>query len=96
MIRKLGENLRRMNALGSDRRQNLGDALWVRAHSGTQSPVPLVSDLRKCLILKIRRDVRVIEGARLESEAGDAHGVTPKHLMTHSIQRFAALNCSSM
>ena len=34
----------------------------------------------------------MVEGARLESEAGYAHGVTPKHLMTHSIQPVTALN----
>jgi hypothetical protein len=34
------------------------------------------------LIVKTRRDVRVAEGARLESESGDAHRVIRKHLLT--------------
>ena len=50
----------------------------------------------KLLIPLERRDVRVVEGARLESEMGDAHEVTPKHLVAHSIQRFTPLSCSSM
>jgi hypothetical protein len=51
---------------------------------------------RKLLIPLARRDVRVVEGARLESEIGHAHRATPKHLVAQSIQRFAALRCSSM
>jgi hypothetical protein len=35
---------------------------------------------RKPLILKTRRDVRVVEGARLEINSGDAYRVIPKHL----------------
>jgi hypothetical protein len=50
----------------------------------------------KLLIPLERRDVRVVEGARLESETGDAHAVTLKHFAAHSIQRFAASNCCSI
>jgi len=39
------------------------------------------------LILK-RRDVRVVEGARLENNSGDAHRATPKRFFGQSIQRF--------
>jgi len=38
----------------------------------------------------------VVYGARLESESGDAHELTLKHVAAHSIQRFTALSCSSM
>jgi len=31
-----------------------------------------------------RRDGRVVEGARLESEAGEGHQATPKHLIAQS------------
>ena len=41
---------------------------------------------RKLLILKVRRDVRVVEGARLESDPGDAHLAPPKHFLAQSIQ----------
>ena len=44
----------------------------------------LVSTARKSLILK-RRDVRVVEGARLESEARQQHVVTPKRANAHAI-----------
>ena len=50
---------------------------------------------RKSLILQWR-DVRVVEGARLESEMGDAHELTLKHFAAHSIQRLTALPYSSM
>jgi hypothetical protein len=50
----------------------------------------------KLLIPLNRRDVRVVEGARLESESGEAHRVTPKHLFTQSIQRLPATECASM
>jgi hypothetical protein len=50
----------------------------------------------KLLIPLERRDVRVVEGARLESESGDAHEVTLKHLAAHSIQRFTASSYASM
>ena len=48
---------------------------------------------RKSLILK-RRDVRVVEGARLESEAVELHRVMPKHLFTQLIQRLPATDAS--
>jgi hypothetical protein len=50
----------------------------------------------KLLIPLERRDVRVVEGARLESEPGHTHAVTLKHLAAHSSQRVTALSCSSM
>jgi hypothetical protein len=40
---------------------------------------------RKPLILNIRRDVRVVEGARLESEFLERHQATPKRLNAHGI-----------
>ena len=48
---------------------------------------------RKLLILQIRRDVRVVEGARLESESGDAHRVIRKHLFAQSIQQLPDTEC---
>ena len=36
---------------------------------------------RKPLIPLSRRDVRVVEGARLESDSGEHHQATPKHLV---------------
>ena len=50
----------------------------------------------KLLIPLARRDVRVVEGARLESESGEAHRVTSRHFVAQSIQRLAALRCFSM
>ena len=50
---------------------------------------------RKSLILK-RRDVRVVEGARLENDSGDAHRVIRKHFLAQSIQRLPAPECFSM
>ena len=49
----------------------------------------------KLLIPLNRRDVRVVEGARLESDFGDAHRVIPKHSFTHFHQPLTARNCSS-
>jgi hypothetical protein len=49
----------------------------------------------KFLISK-RRNLRVVEGARLESETGDAHRVILKHLFAQSIQRLPATECFSM
>ena len=40
---------------------------------------------RKLLILQVRRDVRVVEGARLESEFLERHQATPKRLNAHVI-----------
>ena len=40
---------------------------------------------RKLLILN-RRDAGAVDQARLESDSGDAHEVTLKHLAAHSIQ----------
>lgn len=42
------------------------------------------------------KNVRVVEGVRLESEIGHAHRATPKHIIAQSIQRFAAVKCSSL
>jgi hypothetical protein len=47
----------------------------------------------KLLIPLERRDVRVVEGARLESGSGHTQGVTPKHLFAHSMQRLPATEC---
>ncbi len=37
-----------------------------------------------------RRDVRVVEGARLESEAGDTHQTTPKQVNAHVIRQLTS------
>jgi hypothetical protein len=50
----------------------------------------------KLLIPLNRRDVRVVEGARLESDYGQHHRATPKHSYAHSIQRLAVTTCSAM
>jgi len=50
----------------------------------------------KLLIPLNRRDVRVVEGARLENDSGELHPVVPKHLFTHSIQRLPAAEYFSM
>ena len=50
----------------------------------------------KLLIPLERRDGRVVEGARLESDSGDAHRVILKHLFAQSIQRLPATECFSM
>ena len=50
----------------------------------------------KLLIPLKRRDVRVVEGARLENDSGELHRVVPKHLFTQAIQRLPATECSSM
>ena len=51
---------------------------------------------RKPLILQMRRDVRVVEGARLENDSGELHRVIQKHLFTQSIQRLPAAECLLM
>jgi len=61
----------------------------------SQSSLSSSRSHRKLLILK-RRDVRVVEGARLESDFGEAHQVTPKHLVAQGIQRVMPSRCSSM
>jgi hypothetical protein len=50
----------------------------------------------KLLIPLARRDVRVVEGARLESDFGQEHGPISKHLLAHSVQRLTLTRCSSM
>ena len=50
----------------------------------------------KLLIPLERRDVRVVEGARLENESGELHRVIPKHLFTQWIQRLPAAECLSL
>src|SRR4029077_10215458 len=50
----------------------------------------------KLLLPLKRRDVRVVEGARLENESGDAHRVIQKDLFSQSSQRLPATRCSSM
>ena len=43
-----------------------------------------------------RQVAGVVEGARLESDSGDAQQVIPKHLFAQSIQRLPATECFSM
>jgi hypothetical protein len=50
----------------------------------------------KLLIPLNRRDVRVVEGARLESDSGEAQRDTPKQLLAQSSQRHPATRCVSM
>ena len=50
----------------------------------------------KLLIPLNRRDVRVVEGARLENDSGELHRATSKHLFTQSIQRLPATRCLLM
>ena len=50
----------------------------------------------KLLIPLERRDVRVVEGARLESEWGQAYRATPKQLFRQREQRFSVARCSAM
>jgi hypothetical protein len=50
----------------------------------------------KLLIPLERRDVRVVEGARLESDCGDAHQTTLKHLVALAIQPLTHQTCASM
>jgi hypothetical protein len=50
----------------------------------------------KLLIPFVRRDVRVVEGARLENDSGDAHRLIPKHFFAQSIQRLPATERSLM
>jgi len=50
----------------------------------------------KLLIPLERRDVRVVEGARLENDSGEPHRVIPKHLFAQSIQRLPATESFSM
>ena len=50
----------------------------------------------KLLIPLKRRDVRVVEGARLENDSGDLYQSTPKHFFAQSIQRLPAAECLLM
>jgi integrase len=50
----------------------------------------------KLLIPLNRRDVRVVEGARLESDSGHARQVILKHLFAQSIERLPATQCCSI
>jgi hypothetical protein len=43
-----------------------------------------------------RRDVGVVDRARLENDSGEPHRATPKHLFTQSIQRLPAAECLLM
>jgi hypothetical protein len=43
-----------------------------------------------------RRDVRVVEGARLENESGDAHEEMLNDFFAQLIQRLPATECFSM
>ena len=48
----------------------------------------------KLLIPLARRDVRVVEGARLESDCGQAHRAIPKHLLAHRFNDFPPQHAS--
>ena len=50
----------------------------------------------KLLIPLERRDVRVVEGARLESKSGKPHRVIPRYLISQSIQELPKTACSSV
>ncbi len=50
----------------------------------------------KLLIPLERRDGRVVEGARLESESGQAHRRTPKHAVVQSFQSTMPLRRASL
>jgi hypothetical protein len=50
----------------------------------------------KLLIPLERRDVRVVEGARLESDSGQHHQTILKHFVAQPIQQLAARRCSLM
>src|SRR3954471_10867666 len=62
----------------------------------TQFGLPAQPLACKLLIRKTGRDVRMVEGARLENDSGDAHPVIPKHSFRQSIQRLPAKECASM
>jgi hypothetical protein len=49
-----------------------------------------IPEAYKLLILKTRRDVRVVEGARLESEAREEHRGTRSDLNAHALNELAA------
>ena len=55
----------------------------------------LFETARKPLILK-RRDVGVVDRARLESEAGERHQVTPKRLNAQAISDLGPQNYHAM
>jgi hypothetical protein len=61
----------------------------------TQFAVRSLDRNRKLLILK-RRDVRVVEGARLESEAGERHQAAPKRVNAHPISDLTYQNYRSV
>jgi hypothetical protein len=50
----------------------------------------------KLLIPLNRRDVRVVEGARLESDCGQAHCAILKHLVAQPIQQLPLTMCSTV
>ena len=50
----------------------------------------------KLLIPLNRRDVRVVEGARLESEAGERHQATPRRVNAHAISDLSFQNYRSV
>jgi hypothetical protein len=70
----------------------------VEVTDGLASPsaVERVTALRKLLIPLERRDVRVVEGARLESEVREQRQATPRYLIAHSLSDLAAENDRSV
>lgn len=53
----------------------------VGSQNRSQPTSVAATDRRKCQILKTRRDVRVVEGARLESVSPFNHRVTWSYLL---------------
>jgi len=56
----------------------------ARADSRTACAIICCRPLASCWF-QVRRDVRVVEGARLESEVGERHEATSERANTHAI-----------
>src|SRR5438093_178209 len=95
-VRNLGRGGALLKALGAVRAGRVSVSARGTLGGLTQFPILRVNCCCKLLILKIRRDVRVVEGARLESETGDHHQAIPKHLVAQSVQQLPATRCSSV
>ena len=72
----------------------LAAAEFEAARTAADNARALVAAAR-ATVARVEHEVAA-EGARLESEQGDAHDVTLKDLAAHSIQRVTASRCSSM
>ncbi len=91
--------LRGLTQFRADRSYLLSQLAEYKPHPGTLGFEGGFCDnqirtARKSLILK-RRDVGVVDRARLENDSGDAHRVIPKHFFAQSIQRLPATECFS-